>query len=316
MSVERGALLLAALALIARDAPAQRTVTVRADNDAFNFWQAPWNRPDEEYTSGVRLTVDYAGRAWWARGRRGAGSGCGDSATTCAGHSYAIGQDMYTAARSHQQPEPQAGSRPDAGVLWLSASSTRASAAQVTEVRWTVGVTGKPALAAPMQRFFHDLAPAFNRPIDWTAQLPTEPVFAVSYDQRRLRTVGAMELQPHAGASLGNLLTEARVGIGSRIGRSLRPGGAARSGRLPTWEVVSDATLRGVARNESLSGTFFRPSAHVALRPVVAELQAGLRLRWRGLRVAWIAHQTSAEYRTRSGTHAWSTLEAGWSTER
>ena len=32
-------------------------VDVRADNDAFNFWQAPWNRPDEEYTSGVRLTV-------------------------------------------------------------------------------------------------------------------------------------------------------------------------------------------------------------------------------------------------------------------
>ena len=312
----RVALLLLALVLPARDAAAQRAVSVRADNDAFNFWQAPWNRPDEEYTSGVRLTVDYAGRAWWARGRRGAGGGCEDATTPCAGHSYAFGQDIYTAARSREQLVPPAGSRPDAGVLWLSASSTRASAARVTEVRWTVGVTGKPALAAPMQRFFHDFAPAFNRPIDWTAQLPTEPVFAVSYDQRRSRTVGAVELQPHAGGSLGNLLTEVRVGLGSRIGPGLRPRGAAPNRRLPTWELVSDATLRGVARNESLSGTFFRPSNRVALRPVVTELQAGLNVRWRALSLAWIAHQTSAEYRTRRGTHAWSTLEAGWSTGR
>lgn len=307
------ALLLSALVLPARDAAAQRTVTVRADNDAFNFWQVPWNRPDEEYTSGVRLTVGDAGRAWWARGKRGAGSGCGDAANPCAEHSYAFGQDIYTAARRRGQPTPPAGARPDAGILWFSASNRLGRAAKVTEVRWTVGVTGKPALAAPMQRFFHDLAPAFNRPIDWTTQLPAEPVFAASYDQRRSRTSGAVEWQPHAGASLGNLLTEARVGMGARVGRSLRPRGLASNDRRAAWAFVSDATLRGVARNEALSGTLFRPSGRVALRPVVTELQAGLHVRWRALSLAWIAHQTSAEYRTRRGAHAWSTLEAAWS---
>lgn len=308
----RGVLLLAALELLPCGGEAQRSVRVRADNDAFNFWQAPWNRPDEEYTSGVRLTVEYEGRAWWAGGRGGGGGGCGDRKDTCAGHSYALGQDIYTAVRSRERPTPLPGARPDAGVLWLSASNTLAGTDKIAELRWTLGVTGKPALAAPMQRFFHGFAPGWNGPIDWATQLPAEPVFAVSYEQRRMRTVGAFELQPHAGASLGNLLTEARVGLGARLGKDHGFWGRLSPGRRVTWAFLSDVTLRGVARNEVLSGTFFRRSARVALRPLVADLQSGLHLRWRGLSLAWIAHQTSAEYVTRRGTHAWSTLEAGW----
>lgn len=308
----RGALLLSALVLLPRGVQAQRSVRVRADNDAFNFWQAPWNRPDEEYTSGVRLTVDYEGRAWWAGGRSGAGEGCGDISDTCGGHSYAFGQDIYTAVRSRERPTPLPGARPDAGVLWLSASNTLARPSRITEWRWTLGVTGKPALAAPMQRFFHGFAPGWNGPIDWATQLPAEPVFAVSYDQRRARTAGAFELQPHAGTSLGNLLTEARAGLGVRLGKDQRFGRRLSHDRRVTWMLVSDVTLRAVARSEVLSGTFFRPSAHTTLRPLVAELQGGLHLQWRGLSLAWIAHQTSAEYVARRGSHAWSTLEAGW----
>jgi hypothetical protein len=308
----RGALLLSALVLLPRGAPAQRSVRVRADNDAFNFWQAPWNRPDEEYTSGVRLTVDYEGRAWWAGGRSGGGEECGGTRNTCGGHSYAFGQDIYTAVRSRQRPTPLPGARPDAGVLWLSASNTLVGPDRTTELRWTLGVTGKPALAAPMQRFFHDLGPGWNGPIDWATQLPAEPVFAVSFDQRRARTVGAFELQPHAGVSLGTLLTEARAGLGARLGTNRRPGGRLSLSQRMTWALESDVTLRGVARNEVLSGTLFRRSARVALRPLVAELQTGLHLRWRGIGLAWVAHQTGAEYLARGRTHAWSSLEAGW----
>lgn len=307
-----GALLLAALALLPGGGQAQRVVRVRADNDAFNFWQAPWNRPDEEYTSGVRLTVEYAGRAPWTRRRGNDRGACKEPRARCAEHSYALGQDIYTAVRSREQPTPLPGARPDAGVLWLSASNTLETPDKVEEVRWTVGVTGRPALAAPVQRFFHDFAPGWNGPIDWSTQLPAEPVFATSYDQRRSRTLGSVELQPHAGASLGTLLTEARVGLGARVGHDLRLPGRLSRDRRAAWALVSDATLRGVARNEALSGTFFRPSGRVALRPLVSELQAGLHVRWRGISLAWIAHQTSAEYVTRHGTHAWSTLEAAW----
>jgi hypothetical protein len=121
-----------------------------------------------------------------------------------------------------------------------------------------------------------------------------------------------VELEPHAGASVGNLLTEARAGIGARVGRSFRKHGIASTNRRPAWAFVSDVTVHGVVRNEPLSGTLFRPSDRVSLRPAVVEIQAGVTVRWRGLGVSWIAHQTGAEYRTRSGPHAWSTLEAAW----
>jgi hypothetical protein len=310
------------VALLPAAAGAQRAVTVRADNDAFNFWQLPWNRPDEEYTSGVRLTVEYAGVAAWARGIERALGACRETsvlpvptvpATTCGSHSYALGQDIYTAVRPNGSPTPTPGGRPDAGVLWLSTTSRITRSGDLTELGWTVGVTGKPSLAESMQHLFHELAPSFNRPIAWGQQLPAEAVFAASLDRRARARVGAIEQQPHAGASLGNLLTEARVGVGTRVGLNLsHPWMTILPHHSVEIALVGDATVRAVARNEVLSGTLFRPSARVTPRPVVTEVQAGLRVRWRMLEAAWLAHQTGAEYTTRGAPHPWSTLEASW----
>jgi hypothetical protein len=280
-------------------AQAQRAVKVRADNDAFNFWQAPWNRPDEEYTSGVRLELDVDGRLPWP-GRALRTGDCDAGRTACVEHSYSLGQDIYTGARKRGETLQQAGARPDAGLLWVSAAELAVHGNRVTEMRATLGITGRPALAAPMQRFFHGIAPGWNKPIDWSLQLPTEPVFGVSLDQRRPRAFGAAVLEPHAGASLGTLLTEARGGMGA-------------SYAVRRWfYLLSDATARGVARSEVLSGTFFRPSERVPLRPLVTELQFGARGTWHRLSLAWIAHQTSAEYAGRTKGHTWSTLEAEW----
>ena len=308
------AVLLAGLA--SAPARAQRAVAVRADNDAFNFWQAPWSRPDEEYTSGVRLTVDYDGVAAWARRLQRAPSDCG-GAGPCASHEYAVGQDIYTAARAWNSGVPFANGRPDAGLLWLSATSRVARTNALTEIGWTVGTTGKPSLAEPMQHFFHSLAPSYNRPITWGRQIPAEPVFAVSLDERRFAGRESLELQPHAGATVGTLLTEARAGLGMRLGtRRSRPWMMApESG---PWELalVGDATMRAVARNEVLDGAFFRRGVSVASRPFVPEVQAGVRARWRFLEIAWLAHQTGAEYELRRTSHAWSTLEAVWRPHR
>ena len=305
-------LLLIALALLPRDAHGQRAVSFRADNDAFNFWQSPWNRPDEEYSSGVRMTSEYAGRAPWAwwRAGRAASASCTDARIGCDGHSYAFGQDIYTAARTHAHPTPSAGARPDAGVLWFSAGDRWTRGNRISELRWTLGVTGKPSLAEPMQRFFHSLAPTWNRPIDWSHELPTEPVFALSDDERWSWPMGAMTVQPHAGASIGNLLTEARAGVGLQSGAWDAVSGVSHA--RPSVGLVLDATVRAVARNEVLSGTVFRPSEHVTLRTLVPELQGGVRARWRRLGVAFVVHQTGAEYEGRRTPHTWTTLQADW----
>jgi hypothetical protein len=309
--MRRLCLVAAGLCLLSRAARAQRAVTVQADNDAFNFWQMPWARPDEEYTSGVRLAVERDGAGWsrrlgWALGRCANGQ-------QCASHTFELGQDIYTASRPKGWSVALPGERPDAGLLWMASTSRVARPGAINEVRLTIGVTGKPSLAEPMQRMFHDIAPRLNRPITWGPQMPAEPVFSVAFDRRRLIAAGGLEVQPHGGASLGTLLTEARAGIGLRY-----PSSGVLSWQLPrkagavSLEFAGDAQVRGVARNAMLSGTFFRPSPSVALRPLVSELTAGLRLQWRSLEASWLAHQTGAEHRGRTRPHDWSTLALSW----
>jgi len=62
---EGAAVIVFVCAMAAGNASAQQlqSVSVRADNDAFNFWQAPYRRPDEEYTSGVRGSLVFFGAA-------------------------------------------------------------------------------------------------------------------------------------------------------------------------------------------------------------------------------------------------------------
>lgn len=305
--------IVASLALAPR-ARAQREIAVRADNDAFNFWQMPWARPDEEYTSGVRLTVSLDGPARWARRLGWALGTCAASTRPpCATHRYALGQNIYTAVRPKGYARALPGGRPDAGVLWVSATSQVERADAVNELSLTVGVTGKASLAEPMQRLFHDVAPRLNRPITWGPQVPAEPVFAVAFNRSRTFGAGSIALHPHGGASLGTLLTEARLGVGASY-----PNHRALTWLLPkkagplSLELAADAQLRAVARNAVLSGAFFRDGPHVALRPLVGEASAALRLQWRTLEAEWSAHRTGAEYVGRRRAHEWSTLSLAW----
>src|SRR3954469_21698356 len=81
-------------------AQAPRTLTLRIDNDAFDFWMLPWNRPDEEYTSGVHVTLDGGDAPRWSRaGLRGLAP-CTTSGAACRTGRTEIGQDIYTPAVS------------------------------------------------------------------------------------------------------------------------------------------------------------------------------------------------------------------------
>lgn len=307
------AAVLAGVVLSPALAHSQRAVTVRADNDAFNFWQYPWARPDEEYTSGVRLTLDYAGTARWAKRLERAVGGCRGTTAPCAAHRWSFGQNIYTAVRPEDVPVAVPGGRPDAGVLWLSSTSRVEREAVLLEAGWTIGATGALSLAEPLQKFFHDLAPHYNRPITWGDEVPTELVVAVAADARRSIRLGGVDVQPHAGGSFGNLLTELRGGVGARVGApATLPAASSSPSRRPRVWLEGDAAVRAVARNAVIHGALFRPSARVEARPLVTELQGGLRVRWHNLEAAFVAHRTSAEYVTRGVPHVWSTLEATW----
>jgi hypothetical protein len=119
-------------------APAQSAVRARVDNDAFNVWLGPWDRPDEEYSNGVRLSVDWAGPAfWWKRFDHDA-LGCATGRDRCVSHTLMLGQDIYTAARQIGEPLSPVCSRPDAGLLWLQESERVARDDRLDEFSITI----------------------------------------------------------------------------------------------------------------------------------------------------------------------------------
>src|SRR5262249_4276805 len=216
---------LAAAAVAVTAVPAQgqsaRTFSFRTDNDAFDFWMAPWNRPDEEYTSGVHLSYDGGDAPWWGRRfRSGLQTGVIES-SSCRTSRFEIGQDIYTPFVSSSGTAATT-ARPNAGWLYLSQSAERLTTETSDALTLAVGVTGPPSLARFTQRVAHSVGPAYNRPTDWSHQVAFEPGVIARFEHlARFATPAAtalgVDLVPHAGASLGNVTTAADLGARLRF---------------------------------------------------------------------------------------------------
>jgi lipid A 3-O-deacylase len=310
------ALVLAAAALLSSRAAVAQTphsITLRVDNDAFNFWTMPWERPDGEYTSGVHITYDGGGAPrwsrWFARGR----SACVVGALDCHTGRAELGQDIYTPLSRGESP-PAAGSRPNAGWLYLSQSARVLSPTRSDEVSMTLGVTGPPSLARFTQRLAHSAAPEFNRPVDWSRQIGFEPGAIVRYEQRRRVIAGGgvigFDVIPSGGFSVGNVSTAADVGVQSRLGWQLRHPWLPQSERAEV-ALVGGVSGRAIARDIFLDGNTFRPELRVGHRPVVASGEVGVQLRYRGIRLAYRTVATSRAYAAAPRWHPWSSMVGG-----
>ena len=135
------------------------SMSVRADNDAFDFWLPPYARPDEEYTSGVRASFAYAGAAPWDRWLHRNVASCASGASRCATRTYSFGQDIYTGRLVPGDTSFVPGTRPNAGWMYVQESSRLASADRLDETGVTLGITGPQALGGEMQRAFHAMVP-------------------------------------------------------------------------------------------------------------------------------------------------------------
>lgn len=229
-----------------------------------------------------------------------------------------VGQNLYT-PRSIRVRAAQPHDRPWAAWLYLGGVAQRVQKNRLDTVEIDLGMVGPAALGKQVQTQWHQLVGA-PRPRGWGNQLPNEPAFLVSYVQKRRFGSGDIELIPHAGVTLGTVMTLARAGALVRVGRNMtgfgpdgiEPGGAmlqntrradgaaARRADLE-WYGFLGADFRLVARNLFLDGTMFRDSPGVNRRSHVNDLTAGLSLRYKFTRLSLTRVLRSEEFTAPAG---------------
>lgn len=150
------------------------------------------------------------------------------------------------------------------------------------------------------------------RPLGWSNQLKNEPGVNLiySYDRRASTKLGPLDadVQPHAGGSLGTVMTYADAGAIARLGKNNSGflNGALRAsaftqfdGNRPRWEfwVYIGAEGRAVAHNIFLSGGTFRQiPTEIETKHFVYDLMSGLSLRYRKWRLTYNLVRRSQEF--------------------
>ena len=291
-------------------AAAQASWHLTLDNDFFNFWQKPNERPDFGYTAGTDLSVhsDHIPRllAPFAGGGR---SGAGSASGPC--FEFGLRQEIYA-------PWRLGGDRPYAG--WLEVRLGLRSESANALRRWVAhaGVTGPPSLAQEAQDLIHKSF-GFNYP-GWSHQLPFEPGATLEYEGvQRVLGVGAerglaWEVAPAWRARLGTIATDLRVGAQTALGWAPPPPWD-RSDRIPRSAgiyALGAVRLDAIARDEFLDGTLFRPSARTHKRPVVAAAESGIGFRWRGGELEWRVTRRQKDFRTQPWPHTYSAIVLNW----
>jgi hypothetical protein len=287
-----------------------RSVRVTVENDYFDFWIPPDQRPDENYTHGTRVSWDIGARPAIARRLL-----C-DARRAC-GSELEIGQELYTPVRNAMQPEP--GDRPHAGWLYAHLSSVGADARTLRSLGVTLGVTGPPSLAAQAQRAFHAKV-GFRAPLGWDQQLPTEIAVALLATRAwrvappgRAGTIA--DVVPTAQATLGTLRTSLGAGARLRLGSDLsHPWLVVPQSGPASVHVFVGVRGEAIGRDLFLDGSTFRSSVRVAKSPLVSEWERGVGLRVDRLSMEYRAVTRGREYRTGPASHSYGGISVSWST--
>lgn len=314
------ALLLAPVGVRVARAQSPQGLSLRMDNDAFDFWMQPYNRPDEEYTSGVHITYDGALSPWWWWSFHDHGARCVYHIQDCHSSRAEVGQDMYTSSARVDDPRPTPGSRASGGWLYFAHSARSLHASRSDELTITLGVTGPPSLARFTQSVAHSVAPQFNRPADWTRQIRFEPGAIVDYEQRRRimaygRGAFGFDVLPSVSVDVGNVKTSADAGVQSRVGWNLPHPWLPES--VPaSVAVVGGVSARAVVRDIFLDGNTFHPDYRVGHEVLVGSGQIGVELRFRALSLAYRAVNETRSYAGGPPWHPWASIVGGVTFDR
>lgn len=302
----------------AQDEPQARGVlSLAVENDSLS------SGADRNYTSGIKLAYvsPAEGAPDWLQGAGGFTRDLSQSDPDFWG--VAIGQSIFTPEDIQANPAPP-DQHPYAGWLYLQlmvgAEQDRSDGRAprfLDTYELELGLVGPSAMGEEAQRGIHEWLGAPD-PQGWDSQLEDELAFALGFDRRwrALRVFGdyfgglEADLTPSAGATIGTLRTEARVGLAARIGQRIdsdygpprvRPSLAGvehfRGGPL-SWSIFAGVQGRAVARNLFLDGNTFEDSASVDRNPFVADFQTGFSIGAGAWRLAYTYVWRTEEFET------------------
>lgn len=208
-----------------------------------------------------------------------------------------VGQQMFTPVSKAQVPPPN--DRPYAGWLygnlsWIAQTKTTRDTLQLS-----LGVVGPWALGKQAQDTMHDIfdVAKFN---GWHYQLSNEPAVVIAYERiwrvlkKDLDANLSYDVLPAAGVVVGNVYDYVSVGAQARMGWNLpddfghqivQPASVDTPAfhlQESQWSVYGFVGAQGqaIARNMFLDGNAWASSAQINKNYAVANLQAGLAVRY------------------------------------
>lgn len=310
---------------------ANQSLTVYFENDLFD-------NTDRYYTNGVRiswLSQDLETLQDWPQlqrlkkripglNRNGYTNNIGLS----------IGQNIYTPENTHAHTL-QKNDRPYAGWLYGSISLHHKNQVLLHKFELTLGIIGPAALGKQAQNGVHTLR---NLALanGWENQLKTEPGMIAAYDIYRRYAwhfaahsgIGG-DLIPNTGISLGNVLTEVRVGAAWRIGwntpanfygNSINalgyvqppPDDLLQPQKRFSCCFFTSVTGHAVARNIFLDGNSFRTSHRVDKIPLVGSGEIGVGIRWKRLRLTYSQIWQTRQFHHQNGDQRYGSIALTW----
>jgi len=271
--------------------------TLYSENDSPYY--KPNESTDENRTNAAGVSLHY--RPDWARDIAndvpgGTSFGPADYAA-----GFVIGHEIFT-PEDITIARPQPNDRPWAGYLFVGLfwQRVRADRSMMDHVQVDLGMVGPATQADSLQTTVHSYLNS-PKPRGWDNQLPNEPTVNVKVHRQWRVLSGTVstfnpnfryDVLPLAGASAGTVRREARAGVTGRFGwkvpENFGPGrleqvsgGTGEENRGFAAYVFGRATGRAVQHDLFLDGSEFHDSPSVDREPLVGELQAGVKLRYR-----------------------------------
>ena len=304
------------------------TFTLQFENDLFYG-------ADRQYTNGLRLSwVSPKGdesfeQVEWIRDvlekvsfRKNAETRFG----------FAAGQEIYT-PEDRKRSDLIIDDRPYAGWLYgamsLHSETKKPWYRELESIELNLGIVGPQAFGQETQDLIHNI-----RVIDlfegWGNQLKNEPGVLLMYE-RKWRffdpvPLGPLhfDIVPHAGASLGNVLTHVNVGGSVRYGYNIPKdfGPPSLIKGLTSMDTIPEAKLslyvfagtegRYVARNIFLDGNTFADSHSVKKNRWVADFSVGVALIYRRFKISYTNALRTREFVGQKNNARFGSISASW----